>query len=253
MLEPLDYLGRVSTERRDYPSRRLRREVGPLRTFESSGAEFVAYLKLLCGLGPTSDVLDIGCGCGLVPLQLGSYFTSGSYTGVDIQEEPIAWCQEHIALPNDRFELADVKSGRYNADGSISADAYQFPFPAESFDVVMLKSVFTHLGPVEVEAYLREVARLIRPAGRAIGTFFLLNAQQAAGHSDLDLRYGDDDYRYVSAEVPEEVSAHSEASVRAMTVRAGLRVEEPMRYGAWYGREDALSYQDMVIFSRASS
>jgi ubiquinone/menaquinone biosynthesis C-methylase UbiE len=114
----------------------LRRHVGPLRTFEASGAEFMSYLRLLLDLQANAQLLDIGCGCGLMALYLKDYLdNNGTYTGVDIHGPSISWCTNHIKHPNFRFtQIADAK----------------LPFAAQSFDVILLKSVFTHLRPAAV-------------------------------------------------------------------------------------------------------
>ena len=62
ILEPMDLAGRALNGKRRYPPLRLRRYVGPLPSFESSAAEFVAYLKILAHLQPTERLLDVGCG-----------------------------------------------------------------------------------------------------------------------------------------------------------------------------------------------
>jgi predicted O-methyltransferase YrrM len=81
-LEPLDYVSRVINGKRDLPPLRLRRHVGPLRTFEASAAEFQTYLRLLVGLDRKESILDIGCGCGLMALALKDYLDhDGRYVG----------------------------------------------------------------------------------------------------------------------------------------------------------------------------
>jgi hypothetical protein len=65
-LSPLDYLSRPLNNKTDFPPLHLRRYVGPLRSFESSGAEFMSYLRLLASLRPDERILDIGCGFGLM-------------------------------------------------------------------------------------------------------------------------------------------------------------------------------------------
>lgn len=249
LLSPLDYAGRVATDKRRQPPRHLRREVGPLQNFESSAAEFIAYLKLLCGLGPGSRFLDIGCGCGAVALQLTEYFQEGSYVGIDIQQEAIAWCSKHVTGAGMSFQRADLRSMRYNPDGSAAASEYHFPFSDESFDVVLLKSVFTHVTPPGVGNYLREIARMLTTDGRCLATFFLL---ADGGHvaSPFNFQYGDDDFRYVSEESPEEVCAHNEGRVRDMIHDAGLGIDGPIRYGTWSGRSEGLSFQDIAVLTR---
>jgi 2-polyprenyl-3-methyl-5-hydroxy-6-metoxy-1,4-benzoquinol methylase len=69
-LGPVDYVKRVVNGKTDLPPLHLRRYVGPLRSFESSGVEFMGYLRELAGLQTDARVLDVGCGCGQMALQL---------------------------------------------------------------------------------------------------------------------------------------------------------------------------------------
>ena len=50
-LGPVDYLTRAVKGKTDLPPLHLRRYVGPLRSFESSGTEFMGYLRTLTALG----------------------------------------------------------------------------------------------------------------------------------------------------------------------------------------------------------
>jgi ubiquinone/menaquinone biosynthesis C-methylase UbiE len=182
-LAPLDYVSRLLTGKRELPPLHLRRYVGPLRSFESSGAEFMNYLRLIAGLQPHERILDIGCGCGQMALHLKDYLDeNGSYVGVDIHRPSIDWCQKKIASRRSNFKFAhiNVRNLTYNPAGIHPAETYRLPYEDGSFDVVLLKSVFTHMRPTEVSNYLREVARLLNANGRCLATFFLLNDEQAA-------------------------------------------------------------------------
>ncbi len=252
-LGPVDYLKRVATGKTDLPPLHLRRYVGPLQSFESSGVEFMRYLRELAGLQTYERVLDVGCGCGQMALHLTSYLEAdGSYVGVDIHRPSINWCRKNIARRHNNFDFAhlDARNLAYNPNGTQPAEAYRFPFADRSFDVVLLKSVFTHMRPPDVSNYLGEVSRLLKDNGRCLATFFLLNDEQAAlakrGANELAFDYGAGEWRYVHEHSPESAVAYDETFVNQLLEKHGLRVEKRF-YGTWTGREDGLSYQDILL------
>jgi SAM-dependent methyltransferase len=257
-LSPLDYLSRLVNNKTDFPPLHLRRYVGPLRTFEASGAEFMTYLRLLVDLRPGESILDVGCGCGLLALYLKDYLAeTGSYAGVDLHSPSINWCSNHIASrrPNFQFRHIDVNSLAYNARGKLSADDFTFPYEPASFDVILFKSVFTHLRPAEVENYLKETSRLLKADGRCLATFFLLNQEQellaVEGRNALKFSFGDEQWRYVYEHSPESACAYSESFILSLLQKHDLTLARPAYYGSWSGRENGLSFQDMLIIKRA--
>lgn len=258
LLSPFDFLSRLINGKRDFPPLHLRRYVGAARTFEISGAEFLAYLRLLADLQPGERVLDLGCGCGLMALFLRDYLQpSAQYVGVDVYKPAVRWCTRHLEArnPNFRFVHADIRNQAYNPTGSVSATEYTLPVGDQSFDVVLLKSVFTHLRPAETTNYLKEIRRVLAPGGRCLGTFFLLNRRQeelaAEGRSTLKLNFGPGAWRYVHRECPESAIAYDESYLMDEMAKHGLRLRRPIAYGSWSGREDGLSYQDILIMERS--
>ena len=252
-LGPVDYAVRALNCKADLPPLYLRRYVGPLESFESSGAEFMGYLRSLAGLRPDERVLDIGCGCGQMALHLKSYLDeNGSYVGVDIHRPSIKWCQQKIARLHKNFQFAhiDVRNLAYNPNAAERAEAYVFPFADRSFDLILLKSVFTHMRPPEVSNYLREVARLLNNDGRCLATFFLFNDEQARLANDLTFKYGEGVWRYRYEHSPESAVAYDESFVLKLIAENGLRVKGPVYYGRWAGRTDGLSYQDILVLEK---
>ena len=258
LLTPFDYACRLINGKADFPPLHLRRHVGPLRTFEASGAEFMSFLRLLVGMQPSERLLDVGCGCGLMALHLKEYIDrQGSYVGVDLHGPSINWCRGHIGREDKNFEFKhiDVRSLAYNPRGEVKGEQYVFPYESESFDVVLLKSVFTHMRPAEVENYLREVARLLKPNGRCLATFFLLNQEQRAlaaeDRNALKFNFGTEEWRYLYEHSPESASAYDDGYILNLLDKHGLKLSAPIYYGHWSGRKDGVSFQDMLVVEKA--
>ena len=194
------------------------------------------------GLRPEHRVLDIGCGIGNLALGLVDYL-HGSYDGVDIHAEAIAWCQREITSrhPAFRFHRADLESRAYNPRGEGSASAYRFPFPDRAFDVIFLGSVFTHLLPDAVESYVREIARMLAPGGICVASYFLLNEEShrgvTAGDSFMSFGVAHPSglCRLHDAATPEAAVAFEETYIRRIHEEAGLGVRDIRRGGWWSG------------------
>jgi SAM-dependent methyltransferase len=256
-LAPLDYVTRLLNSKADLPPLYLRRYVGPLASFEASGAEFMGHLRKLAELRPDERVLDIGCGCGQMALHLTKYLDEkGSYVGVDIHGPSIRWCLRNISRRRSNFEFAhiDVRNLAFNPAAKHAAESYQFPYDEDSFDFILLKSVFTHMRPAEVDNYLSEVSRLLKNDGRCLATFFLLNAEQAKlareGKNALPFQYGEGVWRYRHEHSPESAVAYDESYITELLDKHGLTLKAPIYYGHWSGLEDGLSFQDILLLER---
>lgn len=255
-LEPFDYLLRAVKGKRELPPLTLRRYVGPLRSFESSGAEFRGYLREIAGFRPEEAILDIGCGCGLMALQLNNFLNrDGRYVGVDIHGPSIKWCVKNISSRHDNFAFArvDVRNSVFNPRGE-PADKFHFPYAEGTFDVILVKSVFTHMRAPEIDKYLSEIARLLKTGGRCLATFFLLNQEQAElkerGLNQIAFDFGHEVSRYAYQNSPESAIAHRESFVMELLAKHKLMLMRPVIYGTWSGLSTGLSFQDMLLIQR---
>jgi SAM-dependent methyltransferase len=255
-LDPLDRLVRRINGKQHLPPLHLRWEVGPLRGFESSAAEFRLVLQLFGGLRPDSRVLDIGCGCGQIALELIERLDKeGTYEGWDINSRAIQWCARTIGRVDRRFtfQTLDVRNGMYNPTGADDAASFKFPDNGQ-FDVILLKSVLTHMLREEVLNYLEQIPGLLVPRGRCTASCFLLNERQHAherrGVSRIAFQPFRDNMAVVNPEVPEATVAFEEAEMMGMLRRARLRLSRPVLYGGWIGDPAALSHQDIMILER---
>ncbi len=235
----------------------------------SSAAEFLAFGEGFCrefltkraALSSGSSVLDVGCGNGSLARALTQVLApTGRYEGLDVHRRSIEWLREHYSgCSNFEFTHADVYNKMYNPQGTQQARDYRLPFPDNTFDIVVLKSVFTHMLPADLRRYLFEVARVLAPAGRAVVSYFLLNSEARAlesiapGAVKISLSFalpGDSLCRVQSLELPENAVGHDEARIREWYREAGLSVVE-IGYGDWCGRLGWLGLQDSVIALKA--
>lgn len=205
---------------------------------------------------PTDTVLDVGCGVGRMALPMTNYLKRGRYIGFDIVPEGIAWCRDHITTkhPNFQFVVADLYNERYNPGGKQKAKDFRFPVDDTSVDFVFLTSVFTHLLLPDATRYLREIGRVLRPGGQILGTWFLLNDESRTFmptvKNGLGLVHSVDGSRDVlvhDLSIPEAAVGFSEGLVRDLHCGAGLTIQDPIHFGSWCGRENFLSYQDIVV------
>lgn len=212
----------------------------------------------LGGLEPTHDILDIGCGCGRTAAALTKFLMApGSYSGFDAEPEVIKWCRENIwsDAADFNFVWIPVYNGYYGKNGSIQCRNLVFPYVDESFDFVCLWSVFTHMVPPDVQSYLREITRVLRPGGTCFLTAFLVNEESseliAQSKSSLAIcnPYGDAYIAYVDN--VEGAIGYEPDKLLQWAKTAGLELSGGPHYGSWCGRQNCFDYQDIIILSKS--
>jgi SAM-dependent methyltransferase len=225
--------------------------------FEATGREFLGHFTELGGLRPGDRVLDVGCGIGRMALPLTGYLEGGSYAGFDVGREMVRWCSRNITArwPNFEFTWAPIYNAKYNPFGDVAGSEFRFPYDDGCFDFVFATSVFTHLQRPETRHYLAETARVLRPGGACLLTFFLLTpeavAEVEAGRAGFDFRHEVEGGRTTDPRQPEEAIAFRPEVVRELLAEAGLRIREPPHPGTWANAADGLSLQDVVVAERA--
>jgi SAM-dependent methyltransferase len=217
------------------------------------GRQWVDYFVAHCDLKPEESVLDVGSGIGRVAIPLTSYLT-GRYEGLDIVRDAVAWCSDHITprFPHFRFQRADVYNKLYNPEGSQHPAKYRFPFEDDEFDFVFLTSVFTHMLPPEVDHYLSEIARVLRPNGRCLASAFLWDEDVKATQPQLRFDQDIGSYRFNRGFDPEDVLAYKEPFLRKLFEIHGFATT--VDYG-WWGRPPSGTNQDAqdIVLARLSA
>jgi SAM-dependent methyltransferase len=123
----------------------------------------------------TSDIVEIGCGCGRIAHHLRGDWFKGSYVGIDIDEELLDWSTSHF--PRDKFSFmpSPHTSATYSAGTVDEGNLFSFPNDWQK-DFVYSTSLFTHLLERELRNYTRESFRVLRPNGTMYMTFFCLDS-----------------------------------------------------------------------------
>lgn len=221
-----------------------------------SGASSRATLRTHAGLTPDERVLDVGCGIGRIAVPLLDYLSPrGSYDGFDIVPRAVRWCERAITARNPRFRftLADLRNRAYRPGSAGTAAAFRFPYPDATFDVVLATSVFTHLMPDEADNYLRQIARVLKPGGRCLVTWFLRNEESERllreGKSAIPLAHEYGACLVMDPDVPEAAIAYPQADVITAYRRAGF-ANVTVYPGSWCGRAQFTTGQDMIVARR---
>jgi FkbM family methyltransferase len=218
--------------------------------------EYRAYLTLLCDLKRTDSVLELGCNHGRTMLALLDYLRPpGRYEGLDILEPHIAYARDHIEAlaPHFKFTLADIYNDAYNPAGMQDASDYQFPYESTSFDCAYAASLFTHLLPEATGNYLRETRRVLKPGGRCLYSFFILDFYRGPGTSAHSLYEFDGRLEGVEGvgvrdvNTPGAVIAYDRVHLDAMVTDAGLSMSKILP-GYWSAQGDyAVNEQDLIV------
>jgi arsenite methyltransferase len=110
------------------------------------------------------QVLDVGCGRGLLLIGAAKRLTTGKATGIDIwQSEDLSGNKPEATLENARregvAERVEIKT----------ADMRKMPFADATFDAVVSRAAIHNLYSAEDRAAaIREIARVMKPGGLAL-------------------------------------------------------------------------------------
>jgi SAM-dependent methyltransferase len=221
--------------------------------FLAIGLRFLEIFRDVGGLTPDDDVLDIGSGQGRMAIPLTAYLSpAATYTGFDIVPSAVEDCRRRISsrFPAFRFECLRVRNDLYTGEGA-AAGSIVFPLDEDSVDFAFATSVFTHMEPPGIEHYLAESRRVVRPGGRVLATFFLMDAValEASARSGFAFPYREGDAWYMSRRPRSANVAIGDDAWAAMVARTGWTVEALHR-GSWSGRSgQTLDFQDVAVLS----
>jgi SAM-dependent methyltransferase len=249
LASPADALARRIAGKASLPPLWLRRHTGEVARFESAARDTAALLDSLRLVEPGHLVLDVGCGVGAMAPEFARRLgPRGRYVGFDVHAPSIRWCRRRFADdPRLAFEDARVASPYGQADGP-AATTYRFPVEDGAADLILAKSVFTHLLPDDAAHYLREIRRAIRPGRTAVVTAFLFDpaAPELAGVRRAfpwENRGGLVRWRVRAR--PTAAVAYAKPYFETLLAGAGLRLA--WMSPGWFPGSDRLTGQDSLL------
>jgi SAM-dependent methyltransferase len=231
----------------------IRHQLGG-RRFAAYGETVRRLLKQHACLTPESQVLEIGCGCGTNALGLVGFLKPGKYTGMDIERVSLEACIKNRLLTGHgfSFELQDVYNREYNSEGRYLADSFVFPYQDNSFDVIFLISVFTHMMPPDVANYIKEISRMMSPGGRCLLTTFLMD--YGYRWRDISFPYELQQCRVRELEIPEISVGYDLRFFEEEGEQHGLQLMHDPLIGYWRHASEVPSTsgfsQDVLVFEK---
>ncbi|MCL2932551.1 MAG: glycosyltransferase family 92 protein [Trichodesmium sp. MAG_R03] len=228
------------------------------KEFIATGFKWLSYLIQRVELKPTDHILDIGCGFGKIAYALTSYLEPpGRYEGFDIAKTHLEWLQQEISTckPNFNFRFVDVYHPIYHPEGNVPLTEFVFPYPDESFDLVCLRDIFTHLQADAVGQYLREINRVLKPRGKCLLSCFLLNFESEGlttkGKSSKKFVHQLQDCFTTNPKKPEVSIGYQESYLKQLIMEQDLNAIAKY-YGSWCGRV-SFTKPDLVILQKNST
>ncbi len=131
----------------------LERAVGGY--YKAAGKAQAAIISDLAPDGPF-HVIDVGCGSGRLAAALRDD-ERVAYSGFDILPDLVAHAKKVCDRSDWRFE---------------TISSLVLPVDDATGDMIVFMSVFTHLKPDEIKTYLGEAARVLKPGGHIVASYF---------------------------------------------------------------------------------
>jgi SAM-dependent methyltransferase len=138
---------------------------------------FFAALVRCFDRNESLKIIDFGCGHGkLAPISVFFTHPNGEYLGIDIQESYINYCRRKYArLPRVKFHVSKDYNPLYSSEqrGAVARSrsyGEDWPVTANSIDVVIAVSVFTHLQEADAFGYVNKIYTVLSPGALAMLT-----------------------------------------------------------------------------------
>jgi SAM-dependent methyltransferase len=224
----------IWSEFRDLPPNHLRVRIGVGNRIVNNQVHFLTHARDFWMFvftqqlaNASSNILDVGSGCGRWAHWLRDYNFrgrrfNGTYVGIDIDGEAIAWCEKHYDAERFRFHHSTHSSVSYHQSGEQDRH-YRVPEPDGTFDLVVSNSLLTHVLESELENYIRESYRLLKAGGAMMHSHFNLDYPPATYGTRHTFQHTVGNARVESMEQPEAAVAYRTDYLFRVAREAGFK------------------------------
>jgi SAM-dependent methyltransferase len=194
-----------------------------------AGRDFWTGMFARGWIGTDSNIVDIGVGCGRYAHILrdfnfyGQRYT-GTYTGIDIDEELLSWCRANFDSKRFRFLLSGHESSSYKSKGGATGGTELIGDATQ--DLVFSTSLYTHLLPRELEEYTRESARILKPGGHMVMSYFSMTTPPPTYGGRHTFRHREGIAHIESEKQPTAAVAYDDEDLRKLVLDAGFSAVE---------------------------
>lgn len=225
--------------------------------FINQGVHQLNLLIKHIGLQHNHIVLDIGCGMGRTAVPLTQYLShEGRYEGFDVVEKGVKWCNSKIKkdFPNFNFLYVPLNNDLYNTHEN-KASEFKFPYADHTFDRAFLFSVFTHMQLEDIEHYMNEIRRVLKPDGLCLATCFIYNQDiedEIAQNGGFDFPISKKGYRLMDEDVKCANIAIEEDTLKSM-ISASLLKLDNYKEGYWkkaIPKNEGIDFQDIIVLKK---
>lgn len=225
--------------------------------------EIVTVIEKYAKLNAGESILDVGCGCGRIAAALTQYIDQKSpYIGIDIVPRLIDFAKNFITprYPSFQFVLLNQSNSTYDAwrqkDAETGIAKLAEAVAAQSIDLAISVSLFTHLDFAPALAMLTSIRDALKINGRVFITIFVLDAGAMDGIQSGQAAFSFK-HRTLTGKLYAERSddptfavAYDDALLDELISSAGFQIERRVR-GYWSIPGTGETFQDVLVLKKS--
>lgn len=227
--------------------------------------EVVSAIEKYAKLNAGDSILDVGCGCGRIAAALTQYLDQkSSYIGIDIVPGLIDFAKNFITprYPTFQFVLLNQSNSTYDSwrqkEPETGIAKLTEAVPAQSIDLAISVSLFTHLDFTPALAMLTSIRQLLKNDGRVFLTAFVLDAasqnniENSRAAFSFKNRTSSGKLQAEKSDDPTFAVAYDGPLLEELINSAGLQLERHVR-GYWSAEGTGETYQDVLVLRKANT